>query len=112
MALPSSALSATASLVDELDTNLVLQDTIERIYVGNEYGDIERGIYIIRGENVVLLGELDPRDEQSNHLVEVPVDVILEKQQVELERKQQLEQERQQLLLSQGFQPDSNEMHG
>lgn len=22
--------------------NLVLQDTIERIYVGNEYGDIER----------------------------------------------------------------------
>lgn len=38
--------------------NLVLQDTIERIYVGDEYGDIERGIYLIRSENVVLLGEI------------------------------------------------------
>lgn len=38
--------------------NLILQDAIERIYVGQEYGDIERGIYLIRGENVVLLGEV------------------------------------------------------
>ena len=38
--------------------NLVLQDTIERIYVGDAYGDIPRGIFIIRGENVVLLGEI------------------------------------------------------
>lgn len=38
--------------------NLVLQDTIERIYVGNCYGDIPRGIFLIRGENVVLLGEI------------------------------------------------------
>jgi U6 snRNA-associated Sm-like protein LSm1 len=35
-----------------------LQDTIERIYVGNCYGDIPRGIFLIRGENVVLLGEI------------------------------------------------------
>lgn len=41
-----------------MTANLVLQDTIERIYVGNEYGDIPRGIYIVRGENVVLLGEM------------------------------------------------------
>lgn len=38
--------------------NLVLQRTIERIHVGNEYGDIPRGVFIIRGENVVLLGEI------------------------------------------------------
>jgi U6 snRNA-associated Sm-like protein LSm1 len=37
---------------------LVLQDTIERIYVGDCYGDIDRGIYLVRGENVVLLGEI------------------------------------------------------
>ncbi|EIE79648.1 U6 snRNA-associated Sm-like protein LSm1 [Rhizopus delemar RA 99-880] len=36
----------------------VLQDTIERIYVGQCYGDIPRGIFLIRGENVVLLGEI------------------------------------------------------
>ena len=38
--------------------NLVLHRTIERIHVNNEYGDIKRGIFIIRGENVVLLGEI------------------------------------------------------
>lgn len=38
--------------------NLVLHRTIERIHVGNEYGDIQRGVFIIRGENVVLLGEI------------------------------------------------------
>lgn len=38
--------------------NLVLHKTIERIHVGTEYGDIPRGIFIIRGENVVLLGEI------------------------------------------------------
>ena len=41
-----------------MTANLVLHETIERIYVGDRYGDIERGIYLIRGENVVLLGEI------------------------------------------------------
>lgn len=38
--------------------NLVLHRTIERIHVGNRYGDIDRGVFVIRGENVVLLGEI------------------------------------------------------
>lgn len=38
--------------------NLVLHRTIERIYVGNKYGDIARGIFIVRGENVALCGEI------------------------------------------------------
>jgi len=38
--------------------NLVLHRTIERIHVGKKYGDIPRGIFIVRGENVVLLGEV------------------------------------------------------
>ena len=38
--------------------NLVLQGPVERIYVGHAYGDLERGIYLIRGENVILLGEI------------------------------------------------------
>lgn len=38
--------------------NLVLQDTIERIYAGNLFADIPRGIYLVRGENVLLLGEI------------------------------------------------------
>ena len=38
--------------------NLVLHRTIERIHVGKKYGDIPRGIFVVRGENVVLLGEI------------------------------------------------------
>lgn len=38
--------------------NLVLQDTVERIYVQNLYADINRGIFLVRGENVLLLGEI------------------------------------------------------
>ncbi|WFD41956.1 hypothetical protein MPSI1_000594 [Malassezia psittaci] len=39
--------------------NLLLHDTVERVYLGNRYGDIPKGLYIVRGENVVLLGEID-----------------------------------------------------
>lgn len=38
--------------------NLVLHRTIERIHVGKQFGDIPRGVFIVRGENVVLLGEI------------------------------------------------------
>ena len=41
-----------------LSANLVLHRTIERIHVGKKYGDIPRGIFVVRGENVVLLGEI------------------------------------------------------
>lgn len=46
--------------------NLVLQSTIERIFVPPTdpssrglYADIPRGIFLVRGENVLLLGEID-----------------------------------------------------
>ncbi|MCJ1301236.1 SM-like, degradation of cytoplasmic mRNAs and positively regulates transcription initiation [Hypocenomyce scalaris] len=39
--------------------NLVLQDTIERIFVQDLYADIPRGIFLVRGENVLMLGEID-----------------------------------------------------
>ena len=39
--------------------NLVLQETIERIYTHpNNYGIKEWGIFIVRGENVALMGEI------------------------------------------------------
>ena len=38
--------------------NLLLQDTVERIHVGKQFGDIPRGIYLVRGENVALCGEI------------------------------------------------------
>jgi len=31
---------------------------LDRIHVGDAYGDIPRGVFVVRGENVVLLGEI------------------------------------------------------
>ncbi|KAK0090816.1 hypothetical protein PV325_003836 [Microctonus aethiopoides] len=104
----------TASLLDELDkklmvllrdgrtligylrsvdqfANLVLHRTIERIHVGKEYGDIPRGVFIVRGENVVLLGEIDGDKEKDLPLSEVSVDDILDAQRREQELKQDQE---------------------
>lgn len=39
--------------------NLVLEGAVERIIVGEQYGDIPLGLNVVRGENVVLLGEID-----------------------------------------------------
>nr|CAD7457426.1 unnamed protein product [Timema tahoe] len=104
----------TASLLDELDkklmvllrdgrtligylrsvdqfANLVLHRTIERIHVGRQYGDIPRGVFIVRGENVVLLGEIDPLKEDATPLIQVSVDDILDAQRREQEAKQDQE---------------------
>lgn len=55
--------------------NLVLQDTVERIYLpkleenGPErFAEAPKGVFMVRGENVVMLGELDI-DREDDHLV-------------------------------------------
>ncbi|TKX24062.1 U6 snRNA-associated Sm-like protein LSm1 [Elsinoe australis] len=39
--------------------NIVLESTVERIYGGQKYAEVPRGLFVIRGENVLLLGEID-----------------------------------------------------
>lgn len=43
--------------------NLVLDNTVERLTVDNIYADVPIGIFVIRGENVMLLGEVDEEKE-------------------------------------------------
>jgi len=43
--------------------NLVLTQTYERIHVGKMWGNVPMGTYCIRGENVVLIGEVDTDNE-------------------------------------------------
>lgn len=38
--------------------NLVMQETTERVFTGTLYADVLRGIYLVRGENVMLMGEI------------------------------------------------------
>lgn len=59
--------------------NLVIQDTVERIYLNSHtYGEEYRGVFIIRGENVVFLGELDTDKEDfiEEHVVEKTLEEI------------------------------------
>ncbi|KAJ7540055.1 hypothetical protein O6H91_01G048000 [Diphasiastrum complanatum] len=66
--------------------NLVLQNASERIIVGDLFCDLPLGLYIIRGENVVLLGELDPLKE------ELPLSMVRVKA-AEIKQAQKAEQD-------------------
>ena len=41
--------------------------------MGNLYAEIALGLYVVRGENVVLLGEIDPTRETPENLQQVAV---------------------------------------
>ncbi|KAF7549899.1 hypothetical protein G7Z17_g6098 [Cylindrodendrum hubeiense] len=68
--LPPQMFTTAAQLLDLTDTNLVLQSTTERIFATNPatldtdrptgiFADVAHGIFLVRGENVLLLGEID-----------------------------------------------------
>lgn len=91
--------------------NLLINALItERIYVKDSYGDMERGIFIIRGENVVLLGEIvssskkiqllknsnfqifqdrEKEEQLNSKLTQVSVEEILDAQRREIESRQE-----------------------
>ncbi|XP_074642596.1 U6 snRNA-associated Sm-like protein LSm1 [Tubulanus polymorphus] len=119
-------LPGTASLIQEIDkkqmvilrdgrtligylrsidqfANLVLHRTIERIHVGDKYGDIPRGIFVVRGENVVLLGEIDIENEDKLPLTEVSIDDILGLQQAEQESKRLDEERKKRAMTERGL---------
>ncbi|ORX43604.1 hypothetical protein BCR36DRAFT_586543 [Piromyces finnis] len=123
-----SFLPGTASLIDSVDkkllvilrdgrnligilrsydqfANLVLQNTLERIIVNDCYGEKERGVFIIRGENVVLLGEIDKDKEQDGYpnLNKVSYEKIKELHEQEIKDKKARELQKQKILLERGF---------
>ncbi|CAN4096508.1 unnamed protein product [Withania somnifera] len=52
--------------------NIVLDGTSERVMVGNLYCDIPLGLYIVRGENVMLIGEQEfDEEELTPHMTRV-----------------------------------------
>jgi U6 snRNA-associated Sm-like protein LSm1 len=68
--------------------NLVLEHSIERIIVGEQYADIPLGLQLIRGENVVLLGEVDQDADAPAGLTRVAEHDIKQAQRAEKEQKQ------------------------
>ncbi|XP_030526287.1 sm-like protein LSM1B [Rhodamnia argentea] len=66
--------------------NAVLEGACERAIVGDLYCDIPLGLYVIRGENVVLIGELDvEKEELPSHMRRVSTEEIRRAQKAERE---------------------------
>ncbi|GLT58616.1 hypothetical protein SLA2020_314930, partial [Shorea laevis] len=66
--------------------NVVLEGACERVIVGDLYCDIPLGLYVIHGENVVLIGELDlDKEELPPHMTHVSETEIKRAQKVERE---------------------------
>lgn len=66
--------------------NVVLEGAVERIIVGDFFCDLPVGLYIIRGENVVLIGELDlTKDDLPPHMQRVTQKEIEQAQKEEKE---------------------------
>uniref|UniRef100_A0A9I9EA07 Sm-like protein LSM1B n=1 Tax=Cucumis melo TaxID=3656 RepID=A0A9I9EA07_CUCME len=78
---------SVTSIVDEgffyireyVDRNLVLETVFERIVVGNHYCDNPMGgLLVLRAENIILIGELDPCLPQlPPHITSLPLPQIL-----------------------------------
>ncbi|KAF2074501.1 hypothetical protein CYY_004206 [Polysphondylium violaceum] len=88
--------------------NIVLQDTIERVYVGDCYSDKSLGVFFIRGDNVVILGEIDPDKEvQEKRLQKVSWDEIQKLYELEKQKKEEEEQLKRKIMTDSGLTIDS-----
>ncbi|KAG9656921.1 hypothetical protein KCU98_g12574, partial [Aureobasidium melanogenum] len=85
--------------------NLVLQDTVERLFAQNLYADVDRGLFLVRGENVLLLGEIDlDRDDYvPPPFQQAPVDQVFELHKQEQAQKKKQEKIRHKKLAAYGF---------
>ncbi|KAJ5525700.1 hypothetical protein N7504_003157 [Penicillium tannophilum] len=88
--------------------NLVLQDTVERIYAGKLYADVPRGIFLVRGENVLLLGEvdLDREDEIPSTVTKAPFEEVFELKKQEDNKRKSGDKKRHTELSALGFEPE------
>jgi len=93
--------------------NLVLEDTVERIYHGNAFAENWHGLFLIRGENVVLLGEIDLDDEDEVPLRQVEYNVLepYHKNDIAIKKAQE-DAKAQVLYLQKGFCKEGGEGDG
>lgn len=95
--------------------NLVLQDTLERIYLDDEgvkslekparFGEIYRGVFMVRGENVVMMGtvDIDHEDDHLQELQQIPFEIADKELKAAHKERIQLEKQKTKQLLSRGL---------
>ncbi|KAI8870408.1 U6 snRNA-associated Sm-like protein LSm1 [Ramicandelaber brevisporus] len=86
--------------------NLVLQDVIERVFVDDTFGDLDRGVLAVRGENVVMMGEIDLDKEDDMPLRQVDFRIAQKESRTRLERKTKETKAKDIMLRELGFSVD------
>ncbi|KIM22009.1 hypothetical protein M408DRAFT_333128 [Serendipita vermifera MAFF 305830] len=93
--------------------NLVLENTFERKHLARYYADQGIGVMIIRGENVVLLGEIDLDAEDEVPLEQVPLEQLDPAYKREAEFRKKRETDKSQVLFEGlGFSKEGGEGDG
>ncbi|KAF8642243.1 hypothetical protein AX16_009518 [Volvariella volvacea WC 439] len=93
--------------------NLVLEDTVERIYHGSAFAEQWHGLYVIRGENVVLMGEIDLDQEDDVPLQQVEYNLLEPYTRHDAEARRQRDEVKSQVLYEQnGFSKEGGEGDG
>jgi len=83
--------------------NLILHQAVERIHVGSNYGDIPRGVFLVLGDNITIIGEIDKEKEDNSPLHSVSVETILAAQREEQEERKIKETKRNQAFKERGM---------
>jgi len=90
--------------------NLVIDMTVERTHLGRYYADKPVGVMVIRGENVVLMGEIDLDVEDEVPLQPVPLKELQAPVKQEVESRKKRESERTKVLFEKyGFSKEGGE---
>jgi|EP00161_Ancyromonas_sigmoides_P027534 U6 snRNA-associated Sm-like protein LSm1 len=91
--------------------NVVLTSARERIHVGDVHGDIPLGLYIVRGENVVLVGELDGSDAGADPSQAVSAHEIVRLQATARAEKEELVKARRRVMRNRGMVVEADELN-
>ena len=78
---------------------------MERLFVQTFYADIERGLFLVRGENVLLLGEIDlDKDDYIPEPFELaPVEKVFALKKAEDQERKKLDKRKHKRLAEYGF---------
>ncbi|CAH8582976.1 unnamed protein product [Schistosoma turkestanicum] len=83
--------------------NVVLHNAVERIHVEKKFCDIPQGILLIRGENITIIGELNPEINIDEELERVTEEEIYKLQQEQTSARKELAKKRAELFAMRGL---------
>ncbi|KAI5800015.1 hypothetical protein EDC01DRAFT_716553 [Geopyxis carbonaria] len=121
--LPPQMFTTSTQLLDLTDKKLlialrdgrkligVLRAWDQRLYCNDMYCDIPRGVFIVRGENVLLLGEIDLDREDEVLLRQASVEDVFAEQRREQAEMKHRDRVHKKKLRALGFEDEGEVLH-